>query len=136
MTISFIICNSVPEFKKFVEKNITETQATLGIQMKQIGLARKKYEEAKKAAGVSGLNQKLPMTGVKKTTIAGFNVLLNPSLEHELNLMEEAFSSLQEKLNTFEQVKNLYPTLSDERMKVGIVLEGGLPVAFMLYHAK
>ncbi len=136
MTISFIICNSVPEFKKFVEKNITETQAALGIQMKHIGLARKRYEEAKKAAGVSGLNQKLPMPGVKKTTIAGFNVLLNPSLEHELNLMEEAFSSLQEKLNAFEQVKNLYPTLSNERMKVGIVLEEGVPMAFMLYDVK
>lgn len=136
MTISFSVCNSVPEFKKFVEQGIAETQSALGKQMTQIGVVRKKYEEAKKAAGVTGLGKKLPARDVKKTTIAGFNVLLNPSQEHELTLMEEAFSSLQDKLNTFERAKGLYSVLSDERMKVGIVLEDGVPTAFMLYPAK
>ena len=134
MTISFIICNSVSEFKAFIEKNITETQSALGLQMKQIGVARRKYEEAKRAAGVSGLDKKLPAKDVKKISIAGFKVLVNPSIEHELSLMEEAFSSLQERLNTFNQVRgDIYPALSDDRMKVGVVLEDGIPSAFMFY---
>jgi hypothetical protein len=136
MTISFIICSSVSEFKRFVEGNIAETQNALGIYMKQIDVVRLRYEEAKKAAGMSGSDRRLPTEDVRKTTIAGFNVLLNPSAEHELKLMEESFSSLQEKLETFEQVKGLYPVLSNERMKVGVVLKDGLPAAFMLYQVK
>jgi hypothetical protein len=56
-------------------------------------------------------------------------------MEHELALMEEEFSSLQDKLSAFEQVKELYKVLTDERMRVGVVLNEGMPSAFMIYSA-
>jgi len=130
MVLSFVVYTSVSEFKKFVEQNISETKSKLGMQLTQIGEARKKYEEAKKRGTAS--NKK----DVKQMEIAGFKVLINPTEEHELTLMEEAFSSLEDKVSAFERAKELYRSLTNENTRIGIVLEDGVPEAFMFYQPK
>jgi len=130
LVLSFITYTSVSDFKTFIEQNISETKSKLGTQLTQIGDARKKYEEAKKRGATSSKKD------VKQMEIAGFKVLVNPTEEHELTLMEESFSSLEDKLNAFERVKELYRSLTNENMRIGIVLEDGVPEAFMFYQPK
>ena len=48
-----------------------------------------------------------------------------------LKLMEETFSSLQDTLTAFESTKALLPHMTNDKMKVGMVLDDGLPSAFM-----
>ena len=120
MTINFLVFDSVPDFKKHIEQTIAETKTSMGTQMRRIDEAKKKL---KNRAGS-------PET--KKLDIAGFRVLVNPTIEHELKLMEETFSSLQERLELFEKSKELFPHLTNQNMKVAVVLEDGLPSAFML----
>lgn len=130
MVLSFVVYTSVSEFKKFVEQNISETKSKLGTQLTQIGEARKKYEEAKKRGMTSSKKD------VKQMEIAGFKVLINPTEEHELTLMEEAFSSLEDKVSAFERAKELYRSLTSENTRIGVVLEDGVPEAFMFYQPK
>jgi uncharacterized protein YdeI (YjbR/CyaY-like superfamily) len=130
MVLSFITYTTVSEFKAFIEQNILETKSELGTQLTQIGNARKKYEEAKKRGATSGKKD------VKQMEVAGFKVLVNPTEEHELTLMEESFSSMEDKLDAFERAKELYHSLTNENTRIGIVLEDGVPTAFMLYQSK
>lgn len=120
MAINFLVFDSVPDFKKHIEQTIAETKTSMGTQMRRIDEAKKKL---KNRAGS-------PET--KKLDIAGFRVLVNPTIEHEMKLMEETFSSLQERLELFEKSKELFPHLTNQNMKVAVVLEDGLPSAFML----
>jgi len=120
MTINFLVFDSVPDFKRHIEQTIAETKTSMGTQMRRI-------DEAKKR-----LKNRASSTDTKKLDIAGFRVLVNPTIEHELKLMEETFSSLQERLELFEKSKELFPHLTNQSMKVAVVLEDGLPSAFML----
>jgi len=135
VTIAVTLFNSAPEFKAYVEKTITESKVTLGDHMKSIEGIRKKYEKTKKRYDtlkkLTGKSEVAKDT--KQLDIGGFKVLVNPTAEYELTLMEEAIASLQEKLNLFEKTREMFPALIDESMKVGIVLNDGVPTGFMLY---
>jgi len=47
--------------------------------------------------------------------------------------MEEAITSLQERSTNFENAREIFPVLSEKRMKVGVVLNDGLPIGFLFY---
>ena len=104
--------------------------------MGEIEAIRQRYEKTKKR-----LDLIKKMTGgrqeaakdTKQTEISGFRVLMNPTAEYELNLMEEAITSLQERLTNFENSREIFPVLSEETMKVGVVLNDGLPTGFLFY---
>src|SRR5262245_4788131 len=117
MTINFLVFDSVPDLKKHIEQTIAETKTSMGTQMRRIDEAKKK------------LKNRATSPETKKLDIAGFRVLVNPTIEHELKLMEETFSSLQERLELFEKSKELFPHLTNQNMKVAVVLEDGLPSA-------
>ncbi|MGI0049450.1 MAG: hypothetical protein ACREAW_07910 [Nitrososphaera sp.] len=127
MSITFITFNSVGDFKRYVDQTIAEVKSAMGIQMRTI-------DEVKRRPG-SAKGPKNPSEQSQRKELAGFNVLVNPTAEHELKLLEETFSTHQDKLMEFEKVKELYPHLKEE-MKVGVVLEEGIPTGFMLYTDK
>ena len=135
MAISITVFNSAPEFKSYVEKTITDSKMTLGDYMKSIEEIRKKYERTKKRYDtLKKLTGKVEVTkDTKQIDVGGFKVLVNPTAEYELTLMEEAITSLQEKVNLFEKAREMFPALVDETMKVGVVLNDGVPTGFMLY---
>lgn len=136
MSIAVSMFNSAPDFAKHVEKSITETKNALGIYMREIEEVRKRYDKTKKRYDTlkkltGGKTDVLKDT--KQIDVAGFKVLVNPTAEYELSIMEEAIASLQEKATLFEKAKELFPVLTDESMKVGMVTNDGIPTGFMLY---
>jgi uncharacterized coiled-coil DUF342 family protein len=135
MAIAVTVYNSAPEFKDYVEKTIAQTKEALGEHMKSIEEIRKKYEKTKKRYDtLKKLTGKAEVAkDTKQLDVGGFKVLVNPTADYELTLMEEAITSLQEKLNLFEKAKEMFPALIDESMKVGVVLNDGVPTGFMLY---
>ena len=129
MAVIFHICNSIAEFQQYIEQSIVDTKSALGSQLKRISEVRKAYEQAKKSTA----GGKIADTETKQLSASGFKILINPTKEHELILMEETFSTLQNKLDAYERVKELYPRLQGQNMKIGVILDDGLPTAFMLY---
>jgi hypothetical protein len=122
MPINFLEFDSVPNFKKYIEQTIAETKTAMGTQMRSIDELKKKLNTKGKAGSAAD---------TKRLEIAGFKVLMNPTIEHELKLMEETFSSLQERLEMFEKTKELFPHMTNQNMRIALVLEDSLPSAFM-----
>jgi vacuolar-type H+-ATPase subunit D/Vma8 len=123
MGINFLVFDSVNSFRKYIDQAIADTKTEMGKQMKNIDDSKKKLAHAK--------NKARTPADTKRLEIAGFKVLVSPTVEHELKLMEETFSSLQDRLTAFESTKALLPHMTDDKMKVGMVLDDGLPSAFM-----
>jgi len=123
MAINFLVFESVTDFKKYIDQAIAETRTAMGVQMKNIDGLKRKMGDAK--------NKGRTNADIKKLEIAGFKVLVNPTIEHELKLMEETFSSLQDILTSLEGTKGLIPHVPNDKTKIGMVLEDGLPSAFM-----
>lgn len=135
MTITITFFESVPEFKKHVDETIAETKTTLGVTLQKTEEVRKRYEVVRKhfdsLRKLSG-KKDIPKD-TKQMEVASFRVLINPSADYELTLMEESVLSLQEKLESFEKTKELFPSLTEDKMKIAMVLNEGVPAGFMLY---
>lgn len=128
MTITITFFESVPEFKKHVDDTIAYTKTTLGVTLQKTEEVRKQFDSLRKLSGKKDLTK-----DTKQMEVASFKVLINPSADYELTLMEESVSSLQEKLESFEKTKDLFPSLTEDRMKIAMVLNEGIPAGFMLY---
>jgi hypothetical protein len=133
VTVTFF--ESVPDFKRHVDETIAETKTTLGMTLQKTEEVRKRYEVAKKhfdsLRKLSG--KKDVPKDTKQMEVATFKILINPSADYELTLMEESVSSLQEKLESFEKTKELFPSLTENQMKIAMVLNEGVPAGFMFY---
>ena len=126
MTINYLVFDSVPNFKKYVEQSIAETKSSMGVQMRNIDEVKKKSDSKSKSGSAAA-------SSTKRLEIAGFKVLINPTVEHQLKLLEEVFSVLQERLEMFENVKELYPHMTNQNMRIGVIVDEGLPTAFMFF---
>jgi hypothetical protein len=132
ITVTFF--ESVPEFKKHVDATIAETKTTLGVTLQKTEEVRKRYDVVRKHFESLGKTSG-KMEGQKDTKqmeLASFKILVNPSADYELTLMEESVSSLQEKIDSYEKTKELFPSLA-ENQKIAMVLNEGVPAGFMLY---
>jgi alanyl-tRNA synthetase len=137
MALIAVTFGSASDFINYVDQTINEIKSTLGNHMNQVEEIRQRYEKVKKRHEtikrlLSG--KKEIGSDAKQLEVAGFKVLINPSAEYELSLLENVVSSLQEKLNAFEKTKELLPLLkSEEDMRISMVLDDGIPSGFMLY---
>jgi len=135
VTITVEFFESISEFKKHVDATINETNKTLGVTLQRTEEIRKRYEATKKH--VDSLQKLSGRKDVPKDTkqmeVASFKVLINPSADYELTLIEESVSSLQEKIESFEKTKELFPSLLNDKMKIAMVLNEGVPAGFMFY---
>jgi hypothetical protein len=63
--------------------------------------------------------------------IEGFKILVNPTPNYELSILDEAIKSVQERLEALESIeKHLLPSLRNHA-KITAIFEDGLPIAFM-----
>lgn len=140
MALTAVTFGSASDFIKYIDQAITEIKASLGDHMKQVEAIRQRYEKVKKRHDTLKKllgGKKEVASDAKQLEVAGFKVLINPSAEYELSLLENVVSSLQEKLDAFERTKELLPLLkSEEDMRISMVLDDGIPSGFMLYVEK
>jgi len=159
MTISVSSFDSKSEFQQYVDRTIGETKTLLGSYMTKIELVRRKYNSSKRTSTETPSNvskvdgslrkflggkkdnagSKKPAesptssTNIQQQEVAGFKVLINPPPEYELRILEDTITSLQERVETFERAKALFPTITNERTGISVVLEDGLPTGFVLH---
>lgn len=135
MTVTIEFFETVPEFKRNVEEVIVQTKLVLGQALSKTEEVRKRYESSmKRFESISKLSGgKKDMRAAKPMEVSGFKVLVNPSADYELTLMEESVSSLQEKLDAFEKTREIFPSLNGDAMRIAMVLNEGIPAGFMFY---
>ena len=136
MAITVNFFDNVSELSKYVDKAVADTKAELGTHMKLVEDVRKRYDKAKKRyEGFKKLTHGKSdhLRDTKQLEVAGFRVLVNPTSEYELTLMEDAITSLQDRLTAFEKTRELFPAVSDENMRIAIVLNDGTPTGFLFY---
>lgn len=135
MAITVTFFDNVDDLAKHVDQSIADTKAALGYHTQHIEETRKRYEKSKKRLdGFKKLGGKADhLKDTKQVEVAGFRVLINPSAEYELTIMEEAITSIQDRLTAFEKAKQLYPAVSDDNMKIAMILNDGIPTGFMFY---
>ena len=96
-------------------------------------LGGKKDSAGSKKPAESSISTNMKQQEVKQHEVAGFKVLINPPPEYELRILEDTITSLQERVETFERAKALFPTITNERTGISVVLEDGLPTGFVLH---
>ena len=134
LAITVAFYESVEELQKSVDRAISDSKTVLGNTFQKTEEVRKRYDEIRNHFDPSkskGKGQRA--TETRQQEISGFKVLINPTVDYELRLMEESATSLQEKIETFEKVKELYPMLSSQNTKIAMILNDGVPSGFMFF---
>lgn len=122
ITVSFF--SSAQELAGFLEQQRAETKNLLLSLSKTFNQARKEFDGAKTDSKSKG--------GTRQEEMEGFRVLENPAASYELNLLDEAIKSAQEKVEALERAGRLTPKLKTST-KVVAIFDGGIPTAFMYY---
>ena len=129
--ISFF--ESKEDLSKYIEQQLTEAKNTLLSHSRRLSEAQKRFDLEGGEQASKKKREKLNDT--KQSDIAGFKVLINPTANYELNLLDEATKSLQEKIEVLERVRDQFlPNLKDG--KISAIFDDGIPTAFMHYTEK
>lgn len=125
ITVSFF--SSAQELSGFLQQQLAETKSLSLSLSKTISQARKEFDS-------SGTDSK-SKAGTRQTEMEGFRVLENPAASYELNLLDEAIKSAQDKIEVLERAGRLIPKLKDSA-KIAAIFDDGVPTAFMYYTTK
>lgn len=131
IVISFF--DSIEDLSRHMDQQLAETRKVLLSHSKKVDEARKKFDEA--GMGREDKKKWEGQGGTKQTEVSGFKVLVNPTANYELNLLDEAIRSAQQKIEALERVtKQLLPSLKNGR--IAAIFDDGIPTAFMHYLEK
>ena len=129
--ISFF--ESKEDLSKYIEQQLTEAKNTLLSHSRRLSEAQKRFDL--EGRGQDSKKKREKQNDTKQSDIAGFKVLINPTANYELNLLDEATKSVQEKIEVLERVRNQFlPNLKNG--KISAIFDDGIPTAFMHYTDK
>jgi hypothetical protein len=135
MAITIHRFHSPTELVNYIDKMLSDTRNILSFHMKEIEEIRIRYEKyrkrneaIKKLTGGKG-----EIATTKQLDISGMRVLVNPTAEYELSLLENVIVSIQGKIEAFQKIKDTLPSIGVEGMRISLVLNDGVPTGFMLY---
>lgn len=131
MGISVAFFDSVGNLAKYVETELREANQLYSFYTKKIEDTRAVYTKS------SGSHRQKESAISNKSAIqkevGGFRVLANPTPEYELNVLDEALKTTQERIDALKRVKEeLLPSFK-QNGKVAAIFEDEIPIAFM-YH--
>ena len=133
MGIIILFFETREDLSKYAELQLTEAKNTLLSHSRRLSEAQKRADL--EGGGQNNKKKQDKQNDTRQTDIAGFKVLINPTANYELNLLDEATKSVQEKIEVLERIrKQLLPGLKNG--KIAAVLDDGIPTAFMHYTDK
>lgn len=128
MGISVSFFESVADCDRYVGQQIAEARRMLLSHMKQVEEIRRKHES------IPSTKASRPAQGIKQAEVAGFKVLMNPTPMYELNILDEAVSSAQDRIDVLERAKrDLLPAIHAGNSRIAVIFADGTPEAFMCY---
>ena len=133
MGIIILFFESKEDLSKYIELQLTEAKNTLLSHSRRLSEAQRRADL--EGGGQNNKKKQDNQNNTRQTDIAGFKVLINPAANYELNLLDEATKSVQEKIEVLERIrKQFLPSLKNG--KIAAVLDDGIPTAFMHYTDK
>lgn len=130
MGVSIAFFESVADCSRYVDQQIIEAKRLLLSHTEQIEKIRRKYESMPKTE----VNGRAGHQSLRRTEVAGFKVLTNPTPLYELNILDEVVGATQDRIDALERTKKeLLPTLQDKNSKIAVISYDGTPEAFMCY---
>lgn len=122
------------DFEGYVIQEIAEAKKTVLSHTQRLNDASKRFDnlmpkgDGKKKPRWMGSD--LPGNTMQRE-VEGFKVLVNPTPNYELSILDEAIKSTQERLGAFEKIeKHLLPGLKNHAA-ISVIFDDGLPIAFM-----
>lgn len=136
MGISLSFFDSAVDLDKYLDQQLADAKALLVSHGRRIEEARRNFE-GPRAGEKAKEKKKDPNSskkgGAKQMDLDNFKLLANPSPEYEMNLLDEAILTIQDKISSLEKAKRqIVPRLKDTYNIVAI-FDDGIPTAFM-YH--
>lgn len=138
MAINLLFFTTSEDFAGYVIQEIVEAKKTVLSHMQRLNEASRRLDnnnnspqkgDGKKKSKWAGSD--LPQENTKQQEVEGFRILVNPTPNYELSILDEAIKSVQDRLDVFERIeKHLLPSLKNHA-KITAILEDELPIAFM-----
>jgi hypothetical protein len=133
LAINLLFFSTSEDFAAYVIQEIVGAKKTILSHMQRLNEASRRFDSSPKGDG-----RKKPKWGgselpgnTKQQEVEGFKILVNPTPNYELSILDEAIKSAQDRLEVFERIeKHLLPGLKNHA-KITAILEDELPIAFM-----
>lgn len=137
MGISLSFFDSTADLIKYIDQELTETKGLLLSHTRKVEEARKRFDAAKKEE--TSKNSKASRSGLLGNTkqlsdIKDFKVLVDPSPDYELNLLDEAIKTAQEKIEALEKAKKEVIPVLRNSTTITAIFDNEVLIAFM-YHS-
>lgn len=135
MAINLLFFSTSEDFAGYVIQEIVEAKKTILSHTQKLNDASKRFDNNSLPKSDGGKKPKwrgseLP-GNTKQQEVEGFKILVNPTPNYELSILDEAIKTVQERLEVFERIeKHLLPGLKNHA-KITAILEDELPIAFM-----
>lgn len=135
MAINLLYFSNPKDFEGYVIQEIADAKKTILSYSEKLNNASKRYEslpkgDGKKKAKWTGGGSDL-LGNTKQQEVEGFRILVNPTPNYELSILDEAIKSTQERLEALEKIeKHLMPSLQNHP-NITAIFDDGIPIAFM-----
>lgn len=139
MAINLLYFSTSTDFAAYVMHEIAEAKKTILSHTQKLNDASKRFDALPKSGGKNNGNRSKwigqDLSGnTKQREVEGFKILINPTPNYELSILDEAIKSVQERLEAFENIdKHILPGLKSQG-RITAIFEEGLPIAFMMYN--
>ena len=88
MGIVILFFESIEDLSRYIEQQLVEAKSTLLSQSRRLSEAQKRFDMER--VGQDTAKKREKQSNTRQMDIAGFKVLVNPTANYELNLLDEA----------------------------------------------
>lgn len=132
MAISLTFFNAASDLDKFIDEQLIQAKDILHSYSTMLEETRKKFDDTViEQTETKKLKKSSAPGNVKKIDIEGFKILVNPSLDYEMKVLDEAILAIQERIAGLEKAKkNIIPLLK-KSSRIIAIFDENVPTAFM-----
>ena len=131
MSIELLMFKNIDELFKYIDDEINRVRALLSDYFRRLDELRIKVERIKKLEkSISSITGgAIRSSEGKEIDLMGIKVVIDPSYEQEVNFIEEAAKSLQDRLTVLQKIRKAIEPLSTiEDADIEVLIMNGVPV--------
>lgn len=131
MSVELLMFKNIDELFKYIDDEINRVRALLSDYFRRLDELRVKVERIKKLEkSISSIvGSAIKSSEGKEIDLMGIKVVIDPSYEQEVNFIEEAAKSLQDRLTVLQKIRKAIEPLSTiEDADIEVLIMNGVPV--------
>jgi flagellar biosynthesis chaperone FliJ len=126
--------NSLAEFMKYLDDEISEHRRKLGELLKRLEELRVRAEQEKKLKGVLAKLGVPESSASNEVALRNLRIIINPAASQELTALESAIESLNSRIAQLTAIRKEVEVLGglDVEVKLAVIYVNGLPKVLLL----